>query len=80
MRRLKKMRDEGVAEAHLFLASPAPLALLFGASVNAGPAMTLYDTSMGNTFGQFACRRRRRKPGPDSGRSVGMPAGVAASL
>lgn len=43
-RRLKKMRDEGVTEAHVFLAGPAPLALLLGASVNAGPAMTLYHT------------------------------------
>ena len=38
------MRDEGVTEAHVFLAGPAPLALLLGASVNAGPAMTLYHT------------------------------------
>ena len=46
-RRLKKMRDEGVTEAHVFLAGPAPLALLLGASVNAGPAMTLYHTADG---------------------------------
>lgn len=43
-RGLKKMRDDGVTEAHVFLAGPAPLALLLGASVNAGPAMTLYHT------------------------------------
>lgn len=42
--RLKKMRDDGVTEAQVFLAGPAPLALLLGASVNAGPAMTLYHT------------------------------------
>lgn len=46
-RRLKKMRDDGVTEAHVFLAGPAPLALLLGASVNAGPAMTLYHTADG---------------------------------
>ncbi len=47
-RRLRKMRDEGVTEAHVFLAGPAPLALLLGASVNAGPAMTLYHTVDGD--------------------------------
>jgi len=46
-RRLKSMRDDGVSEAHVFLAGPAPLALLLGASVNAGPAMTLYHTADG---------------------------------
>jgi hypothetical protein len=45
--RLKRMRDDGVSEAHVFLAGPAPLALLLGASVNAGPAMTLYHTADG---------------------------------
>ena len=43
-RRLKRLRDEGVTEAHVFLTGPAPLALLLGASVNAGPALTLYHT------------------------------------
>lgn len=43
-RRLKELRDEGSTEAHVFLAGPAPLALLLGASVNAGPAMILYHT------------------------------------
>jgi hypothetical protein len=43
-RRLKRLRDEGVTEARVFLAGPAPLSLLLGASVNAGPAMTLYHT------------------------------------
>jgi hypothetical protein len=47
-RRLRKMRDEGVAEAHVFLAGPAPLAFLLGASVNAGPAITLYHTIDGD--------------------------------
>jgi SMODS-associated and fused to various effectors sensor domain len=42
--RLKRLRDEGVTEVHVFLAGPAPLALLLGASVNAGPAMSLYHT------------------------------------
>ncbi|MDQ3688963.1 MAG: SAVED domain-containing protein [Chloroflexota bacterium] len=46
-RRLKQVRDDGVTEAHVFLAGPAPLALLLGASVNAGPAMTLYHTADG---------------------------------
>jgi hypothetical protein len=41
---LKRIRDEGVTEAHVFLAGPAPLALLLGASVNAGPTTTLYHT------------------------------------
>lgn len=41
------MRDDGVAEAHIFLAGPAPLALLLGASFNAGPATTLYHTRDG---------------------------------
>lgn len=41
------MRDEGVTEAHVFLAGPAPLATLLGASINAGPAMTLYQTADG---------------------------------
>jgi hypothetical protein len=43
-RRLKRLRDEGITEVHVFLAGPAPLAVLLGASVNAGPAMTLYHT------------------------------------
>jgi SMODS-associated and fused to various effectors sensor domain len=43
-RRLKRMRAEDITEAHVFLAGPAPLALLLGASVNEGPAMTLYHT------------------------------------
>ncbi len=47
-RRLKGMRDDGISEAHVFLAGPAPLALLLGASVNAGPAMTLYHTADGD--------------------------------
>ena len=46
-RRLKAMRDDGVTETHVFLAGPAPLALLLGASVNAGSAMTLYHTADG---------------------------------
>jgi hypothetical protein len=46
-RRLKAMRDDGVTEAHVFLAGPVPLALLLGASVNAGPAITLYHTADG---------------------------------
>lgn len=45
--RLKKMRDDGVTKAHVFLAGPAPLVVLLGASVNAGPAMTLYHTVEG---------------------------------
>lgn len=45
--RLKRMRDDGVTEGHVFLAGPAPLALLLGASVNAGPAMTLYHAADG---------------------------------
>ena len=47
-RRLKRLRDDGVPEAHVFLAGPAPLALLLGASINAGPAMTLYHTVDGD--------------------------------
>lgn len=43
-RRVKRLRDVGVTEVHVFLAGPAPLALLLGASVNAGPAMSLYHT------------------------------------
>jgi hypothetical protein len=46
-RRLKQMRDEGVAEGHVFLAGAAPLALLLGASINAGPAITLYHAADG---------------------------------
>ena len=42
--RLKGIRDDGIAEAHVFLAGSAPLALLLGASVNAGRAMTLDHT------------------------------------
>jgi hypothetical protein len=47
-RRLRALRDEGVREAHLFLATPAPLAVLLGASISAGPAMTLYHTENGD--------------------------------
>jgi len=47
-RRLRMLRDDGITEAHIFLAGPAPLALLLGASVNAGPAMTLYHSSDGH--------------------------------
>lgn len=36
------LRDDGVREAHLFIATPAALAMLLGASANAGPAMSLY--------------------------------------
>jgi hypothetical protein len=46
-RRVKLLRDDGVTEAHIFLAGPAPLATLLGAAVNAGPAMTLYHTIEG---------------------------------
>jgi hypothetical protein len=46
-RRLKKMCDDRVTEAHVFLAGPAPLALFLGASINAGPAMTLYHAADG---------------------------------
>jgi len=48
MRRLKALRDDGVHEAHVFLLGPAPLALLLGAAVNAGPAVTLYHTVDGS--------------------------------
>jgi hypothetical protein len=44
---LRDLRDRGVREAHVFLAAPAAVALLLGASVNAGPAMTLYFTHEG---------------------------------
>ena len=46
-RALRDLRDAGVREAHVFMAAPAALALLLGASVNAGPAMTLYFTANG---------------------------------
>lgn len=45
--RLKALRDNGITETHIFLAVPAPLALLLGAAINAGPAMTLYHTADG---------------------------------
>lgn len=44
---LRGMRDDGVQEAHLFISAPAALVVLLGASVNAGPAMTLYHTAEG---------------------------------
>lgn len=53
-RRLKRLRDEGVTEAHMFLAGPAPLALLLGASINAGPAITLYH----GVDGEYVCSTR----------------------
>ena len=46
-RTLRDLRDKGVLEAHVFIAAPAAVALLLGASVNAGPAMTLYYTHDG---------------------------------
>lgn len=39
---LRSLGDAGVLEVHLFIAAPADLALLLGAAVNAGPAMTAY--------------------------------------
>ena len=47
-RELRRLRDEGVREAHLFMAVPAALAVLMGAAVHAGPAMTLYHSEDGN--------------------------------
>ena len=44
---LRSLRDAGVRHAHIFIAAPAALALLLGASANAGPAMTLYFTRNG---------------------------------
>jgi hypothetical protein len=44
---LRGLRDAGVRQAHIFIAAPAALVLLLGASVNAGPAMTLYFTRNG---------------------------------
>jgi hypothetical protein len=46
-RALRELRDQGVREAHLFLAAPAALAVLLGSAINAGPAMTLYHTDDG---------------------------------
>jgi hypothetical protein len=46
-RAIRELRDEGVREAHVFIAAPAALALLLGSAVNAGPAMTLYHTDGG---------------------------------
>jgi hypothetical protein len=46
-RRLRELRDAGVREAHLFIAAPAALALLFGRAINAGPSMTLYHVEDG---------------------------------
>ena len=44
---LRDLRDGGVHHVHVFIAAPAALALLLGASVNAGPSMTLYYTRDG---------------------------------
>jgi hypothetical protein len=44
---LRDLRDVGVRHAHVFIATPAALALLLGASVNVGPEMTLYHTTAG---------------------------------
>lgn len=41
---LKELRDEGVLETHLFLATPGPVATLLGTAVSSGPAITLYHT------------------------------------
>ena len=38
---------KGPGSRHVFIAAPAALALLLGASVNAGPSMTLYYTRDG---------------------------------
>jgi hypothetical protein len=46
-RSLRRLRDVGVRETHVFIAAPAAMALLLGAAVNAGPAMTLYFTRDG---------------------------------
>jgi hypothetical protein len=46
-RALRAIRDDGIRESHIFIAAPAPMALLLGASVSAGPAMTLYYTTDG---------------------------------
>ena len=43
-RTLKDLRDDGVHEVHVFLASPAPVATLLGTAVSSGPALTLYHT------------------------------------
>jgi len=44
---MRNLRDGGVRIAHVFVAAPAALALLLGASVNAGPEMALYFTKGG---------------------------------
>jgi hypothetical protein len=43
-RKLRDLRDDGVREVHVFLASPAPVATLLGMAVSSGPALTLYHT------------------------------------
>jgi hypothetical protein len=47
-RLLRDLRDDRVHAVHVFIAAPAALALLLGASVNAGPSMTLYYTRDGS--------------------------------
>lgn len=44
---LRRMRDDGIVGAHVFLAVPADLAVLLGAAINAGPVLTLYHTEGG---------------------------------
>ncbi|MEP7379136.1 MAG: SAVED domain-containing protein [Chloroflexota bacterium] len=44
-RELRRLGDEGVREAHLWLAAPAALAVLLGASVNAGPVIIIASSS-----------------------------------
>jgi hypothetical protein len=46
---LRALRDGGVREAHVFLAAPAALAVLLGAAIDAGPAMTLYASRDGRS-------------------------------
>ena len=40
--RMRGLADAGVKEVHVFYAGPAALALLLGASINAGPTIVLY--------------------------------------
>jgi hypothetical protein len=39
---LRRLADDGIRTVHLFYAGPAALALLLGASINAGPSVVLY--------------------------------------
>ena len=42
-RQLRRLGDEGVRIAHVFLAAPAALTVLLGSAINAGPTLVIHS-------------------------------------